>query len=71
MKVLIVLIPWVKALHILFARIISLNKLPDAKSSQMDIFTNQPDNLNNTSTLWVFLLIFILNQSYHQTHIAD
>ena len=29
------------------------------------------DNSDNRTILWVFLLILILNQSYHQTHIAD
>ena len=27
--------------------------------------------LDNTTILWVFLLVLILNLSYHQTHIAD
>ena len=26
---------------------------------------------DNTTMLWAFLLILVLNQSYHQTHIAD
>ena len=65
MKVLIVLIPWVKAWHIhLF---ISLNKLRDNKASEIDIFTNKLDNSDNTTILWAFLLILIFNQSYHQT----
>ena len=71
MKVLIVLIPWVKAWHIHFTCIISLNKLRDDKASEIDIFTNKLDNSDNTTILWVFLLIFILNQSYHETLIAD
>ena len=71
MKVLIVLIPWVKAWHIHFTFIISLNKLRDDKASEIDIFTNKLDNSDNTTILWVFLLIFILNQSYHETLIAD
>ena len=37
------------------------------KSSQ-----NKLDNPNKTAILqWAFLLIFILNQSYDQTHLAD
>ena len=71
MKVLIVLIPCVKAWQIHFVRIISLNKLHHNKASQIDVFTNKLDNLGNTTIIWVFWLIFILNQSYHQTHIAD
>ena len=56
MKVLIVLIPWVKAWHIhLF---ISLNKLRDNKASEIDIFTNKLDNSDNTTILWVFLTHF-------------
>ena len=71
MKVLIVLIPCVKAWQIHFVRIISLNKLHHNKASQIDVFTNKLDNLGNTTIIWVFWLIFILNQSCHQTHIAD
>ena len=41
------------------------------KASQIDIFTNKLDNSDNTTILWAFLLIFILHQSYHQTHVAD
>ena len=54
-----------------FACIIALIKLRNGKASQIDIFTNKLDNLENTTLLWVSWLIFILNQSYHQTHIAD
>ena len=71
MKVLIVLIPCVKAWQIHFVCIISLNRLHHNKASQIDVFTNKLDNLGNTTIIWVFWLIFILNQSCHQTHIAD
>ena len=39
--------------------------------TQINIFTNKLDNSDNTTMLWTFLLILVLNQSYHQTHIAD
>ena len=71
MKVLIVLIPWVQAWYIHFACITFLNKLRVNKELQIDIITNKLDNSNNTTILWFFLLILILNQSYHQTPIAD
>ena len=62
MKVLSVLILELgKAWHIHFAYIISLNKMHNDKATQIDIFTNKLDNSDNTTTLWVFLLIFILN----------
>ena len=41
------------------------------RQSISEDFTNKLDNSDNTTILWAFLLIFILNQSYHQTHIAD
>ena len=53
-KVLIVLIPRVKAWHIHFACITSLNKLRDGNTSQIDILTNKLDNWNKISILWVF-----------------
>ena len=39
--------------------------------TQINIFTNKLDNSDNTTMLWTFLLILVLNQSYHRTHIAD
>ena len=48
-----------------------LNKLRNDKVSQIDIIINKLDHSDNTTILWVFLLIFILNQSYNETHIAD
>ena len=41
------------------------------QSIAVDIFTNKLDNSDNTAILWAFLLILILNHSYHQTHTAD
>ena len=60
-----------KGRHIHFACIKSLNKLRNDKVSQINIFKNELDNSDRTNILWVFLLIFILHPSYHQTHIAD
>ena len=51
--------------------LILLNKSCDDKALQIDIFINELDNLDNTTLLCAFLLVLILNQSYHQTHIAD
>ena len=62
---------WVKTCHIYFACIISLNKLCNDKASQTDIFTTKLVNSDNINILWVFWLLFILNQSCHQRHIAD
>ena len=49
----------------------SFSKSCNDEASQIDIFTNGLDNSDNTTILGAFLLILILNQSYHQTHIAD
>ena len=62
---------WVKTCHIYFACTISLNKLCNDKASQTDIFTTKLVNSDNINILWVFWLLFILNQSCHQRHIAD
>ena len=51
--------------------LISLNKSCDDKASQINIFTNKLNNSDSTTLLWTFLLILILNQSYHQTQIAS
>ena len=37
----------------------------------IDIFTNKLNNLDNAAMLLASLLILVLIQSYHQTHIAD
>ena len=58
MKVLFVLIPCVKAWHIYFECIISLNKLCDDKASHINIFTNKLDNSDNATILWDFLTHF-------------
>ena len=64
-----VLVPWVKAWHSHFSCIIKQNARRQA--SQIDSFTNKLDNSDKRTTLWVSWLIFILNQSYYQTQIAD
>ena len=51
--------------------LISLSKSCDNKASQINIFTNKLDNSDITTILWTFLLILILNQSSHQTHVAS
>ena len=48
-----------------------IKQFAQRQASQIDIFTNKLDNSESKTILGVFLLFFILNQSYHQTHIAD
>ena len=45
-----------------------LKQIVRHKASQIDIFTHKLDNSDSATKLWAFLLILILNQSYHQTH---
>ena len=50
----------------------SLNKPCNDKASQIDIFTNRLDNSGqHNHAMSAFIFILILNQSYHQPHIAD
>ena len=66
MKVLIVLLPWIKASYLHHACIVT--KLRQSINANLDKINYS----YNATILWVFLLISILNQSYyHQTHIAD
>ena len=48
--------------------LLSLNKSCNDKHHRL---ISSQIKLDNTTILWVFLLILILNLPYHQTHIAD
>ena len=64
-KVFILLIPCLKMWYVRFACIVIVVANHHGSKLQKIYLI---DNPNNATILWAFLLILILNQSYHQTH---
>ena len=67
MKVLIVVIPWVKVLRIHFACFVSLNKSRNNNKASPDWNLQEIDNFDKT--YYEFFTHF--DQPYHQTHAAN